>query len=99
MLLPFDQSPAFLDGYELIGTDFGEPVDVATRPADFDLIYLLRFSQTKMLAQVALRKVTRTAQHFPGLPVAAGGNIDPRANGRPIGPGSDRLYCQPLVTT
>src|SRR5437016_13361859 len=58
---------AFFDENDLIRVDILECFNKPARPADFDQLDFFRFSDSKMHAQIVLRKIPAAAAHFVDL--------------------------------
>ncbi len=58
---------AFFDENDLIRVDILECFNKPARPADFEQLDFFRFSDSKMHAQIVLRKIPAAAAHFVDL--------------------------------
>src|SRR5215831_9215935 len=88
---------AFLKGQDGVGWNVPQPVHLAARPSDFDLVGRAMRAETKMNARVVAREIALARAHGRVLRQLTRPDHHPRADSVAVAARAGGLDCYPVV--
>jgi len=98
-LIQGNDSVALEHCVKLIGRQASDVIDGSGRPANFDAVDFRGRAETKMQAEIVLRKITAAAMNLVGLRHSSSNNFDAGVESEAIRLGSGELETDPMASS